>query len=508
MKTNTLNQRIQLAFFIIIVMAGILISLLGAYAVKKNIIERAQEQVRNDLNTARALYESRVTYMQTAFELLSKNGDLASSREKIGLDYLFIVNRSGMSELASEIAQKAFSGQKTGGTRIISGGELKRIGGNLAEKALIPIKETPQARPSKQTMLDTAMAIEYALPLQIDGRGVVQTVAYGGRVINRDTELVDTIRDLAFGQGKDRGSPAGTVTIFQDDVRIATNVYTSGGERAVGTRVSAKVYDAVIVGKQSWVARAFVVNDWYLTAYEPIKDIAGNVIGILYVGIPEEPFRDTERKIFAAFVLVIFTVGILAVIVSSILAASIARPVTEVLKAARELSKGILQHRVRGGSSVRELNDLVEAFNLMAHKLAEREMSLKVSNEQLAGMNKSYLDMIGFVSDELKGILGSIVINIYSMKDGYLGPLSGEQQKAIDAAAKSLDHFEDMVRHYLDLSRIEKGELIPHVSAVNIVDDIIMPTIGNFEKQAQEKKMGIECRGGAGVTIFADKSLL
>ncbi|MDD5746215.1 MAG: cache domain-containing protein [Candidatus Omnitrophica bacterium] len=508
MKTKTLNNRIQVAFLGIIVMTGILISLLGAYVVKKNIIQRAQLRVRNDLNVARALYADQITTIKNAFELLANTRELASAQEKIGLDYLFIVGRSDLPELRSEIARQAFNGRGIGGTRVIGAAELERIGGGLIEKARIAVKETPQARPFKRTALDAAMAIEYALPLGVDSRGTVESVVYGGKVINRDTKLVDTIRDLAFGQPGPNGIPAGTVTIFQDDVRIATNVPTSSGERAIGTRVSAKVYDTVVLRKQLWVDRAFVVNAWYLTAYEPIKDIAGNIIGILYVGIAEKPFRDSERNIMLAFLLVIILVGVLAAIVSSVLAASIARPVTQVLRAARELSKGALHHRVKGASSVRELNELVEAFNSMAHTLAERELSLKVSNEQLAGMNKSYLDMIGFVSHELKGILGSIVINIYSVKDGYLGPLTGQQKKAVDAAAKSLDHFEDMVRNYLDLSRIEKGELTLHTAELDIGEEVILPAVGHLEKQAQEKSMRVECRGASGIKITADKSLL
>jgi two-component system NtrC family sensor kinase len=39
----------------------------------------------------------------------------------------------------------------------------------------------------------------------------------------------------------------GTATIFQDDVRISTNVYSEDGERAVGTRVAEDVYERVVL---------------------------------------------------------------------------------------------------------------------------------------------------------------------------------------------------------------------------------------------------------------------
>ena len=53
---------------------------------------------------------------------------------------------------------------------------------------------------------------------------------------------------------------------------ISTNVLNQDGSRAIGTRIMANVYDQVVIKGQSYVGRAYVVNNWYITAYEPIKD--------------------------------------------------------------------------------------------------------------------------------------------------------------------------------------------------------------------------------------------
>lgn len=85
-----------------------------------------------------------------------------------------------------------------------------------------------------------------------------------------------------------------TATIFQkiDDgyLRISTNVMKLDGKRAVGTYIpnSSAVIKTVENGK-TYYGRAFVVNDWYLTAYQPIW-IDGTVQGILYVGIKEKDY--------------------------------------------------------------------------------------------------------------------------------------------------------------------------------------------------------------------------
>jgi hypothetical protein len=78
--------------------------------------------------------------------------------------------------------------------------------------------------------------------------------------------------------------------VFLGDLRISTNVRTADGARAVGTRLSAPVCEEVLDRGGTWSAPAFVVNDWYITAYKPIRDPAGRIIGALYVGLLQAPY--------------------------------------------------------------------------------------------------------------------------------------------------------------------------------------------------------------------------
>ncbi len=72
------------------------------------------------------------------------------------------------------------------------------------------------------------MAKEYAVPV-LDSGGQVQAILYGGRVVNRDYSFVDRVREMVFGKEVYKDKPVGTVTIFLDDVRIATNVQDETG---------------------------------------------------------------------------------------------------------------------------------------------------------------------------------------------------------------------------------------------------------------------------------------
>jgi methyl-accepting chemotaxis protein len=97
-------------------------------------------------------------------------------------------------------------------------------------------------------------------------------------------------------------------TIFErmneagDMLRVATNVVTGDGTRAIGTYVPAvdahgkpnPAVSAVLRGEM-WVERAFIGNAWYTAAYEPLADDDGKAIGMLYAGVPEAAAMDALR---------------------------------------------------------------------------------------------------------------------------------------------------------------------------------------------------------------------
>jgi methyl-accepting chemotaxis protein len=89
--------------------------------------------------------------------------------------------------------------------------------------------------------------------------------------------IVDPVKDLLDV----------TCTIFQrmnqngDMLRVATNVLTADGNRAIGTYIpsvnadgSANPVVSKVLKGETYSGRAFVVDRWYITAYEPIFDSA------------------------------------------------------------------------------------------------------------------------------------------------------------------------------------------------------------------------------------------
>jgi signal transduction histidine kinase len=263
----------------------------------------------------------------------------------------------------------------------------------------------------------------------------------------------------------------------------------------------------VVKGKP-WYSRAFVVTDWYLTAYEPILDVTGRIVGILYVGALEAPFNDVIRSSALVFLLIVGAITLIAVLVTFHFAAGISRPLTRLVNASHTIADGDLSHRVPNNDKIRELHELALSFNEMADKLHSRETSLKATNEELAVLNKRYLDLVSMVSHELKGILSSTMLNACSVRDEYLGPVNETQAKALESITRNLEYFDLTIKNFFNLSRIEKGELALTLTAIKLKETIVDESVNYFLRQAHDRGMTIENHVVPDTSLIADNFLL
>ena len=258
------------------------------------------------------------------------------------------------------------------------------------------------------------MVIMASAPVS-DVNGRPLGVIYAGVLLNRNHSLVDKIRSIIFEDQTYNGVQLGNVTIFQWDARIATNVMLTNGHRAIGTRVSQTVYDNVLENALPWYDRAFVVSDWYVTAYDPIRDVENRVIGILYVGILAKTYDDIKYSLWKAHAGLSTGVALAVFAVSLIFARRLTGSLTRLADSAGKIAQGDLNLKVPEPPGNDEVRDLTRAFNMMTASLKDREDRLNTANaalEQtncsLQRLNANYLNMLGFVSHELKNTLGVI----------------------------------------------------------------------------------------------------
>ena len=143
-----------------------------------------------------------------------------------------------------------------------------------------------------------------------------------------------------------------------------------------------------------------------------------------------------------------------------------------------------------------------------AAHLEERCRALEAQIAELEAVNRNYLDMLGFVAHELKSPLASAMMSVYTVKDGYLGPVQPAQARSLASAAVSLEHLQDMIRNYLDLSRIDKGELAVSKTYFPLHDRVIEPVLRDLESALSRRQMVVEDRIPAGKVVYADADLL
>jgi two-component system NtrC family sensor kinase len=367
---------------------------------------------RDYLNQLERLAVSHAFYTAFANRDVDRIQDqLAVMRETTGFDFVNVTDLHGRWILTHDPAQAGVSklgplhrqvvtwGSPAVDIEVYSADELENEAPRIAEEARLAIVETPRAVPSSRTLEDRAMVIRAIVPVR-DPNGTMVALLDGGVVLNNSFGLVDDIRNLVYGPESLAQGSFGTVTLFLDDVAISTNVPVGPGERALGTRVSAAVRYSVLEQGRTWVDYAFVVNDWYISAYEPIVDAYGKRVGMLYTGFLEAPFRHAYYRTLGAALLLLLLGMLVASLVVVRGATGIFKPIESIAAVVRDIRKGE-DKRLGNLAKDDEIGELAaqfdETLNLLTvrneeirqaaerleSKVGERTRELKVKNEHL-----------------------------------------------------------------------------------------------------------------------------
>jgi len=110
--------------------------------------------------------------------------------------------------------------------------------------------------------------------------------------------------------------------------------------------------------------------------------------------------------------------------------------------------------------------------------------------EQLQEANKVYLEPLGFVSHEIKNPVASLVTDARILSQGYLGDLDDKQRAKTDQIAQKGEYLPHLVREYIDLARMESGDLVPDVRAdVDFAVEVVRPSVDVIETPATAEDM-------------------
>ena len=499
-----LRNKILISFLAIIVTESLSI-FLGIKLTSANIISTVQDHVRIKLNATREMYNKslaeikdtvRLTAMQDFIRRRDQGSDTLAKLQQINKreswDLCNIIDADSHQVLvrcqnSKKIGDKpklalidAVLQRKTTvvSTEVLTRSQLLVENEKLAARAYTKITPTPHSQPTELSAVDSGMFIMAAAPIFDSSNNIVR-VLYAGRMLNYNYPLIDKIRDAIFAEEKDQKKEVGVVSIFLKNVRISTSMKRDKGVRAAGTTVDADV-DKNISLYDHWNKRAFIVDDWYISAYEPIKNIADQNVGILGIGVLESKYREEQRLSLWIFIAIVSAGIVLSILICFLLTDSIMKPINRLLVATHNLASGVMDPKVDMGDAPREISELGQAFNFMVDSIQQRDRQLKQRTQQEI-MKAERLAMIGRLSagvaHEINNPLGGILL--FSRLLLQKAPTEGLMRENLERIERDTKRCQNIVQGLLDFAR----EREPKIELVAI-NELVDKSIQLFKNQA------------------------
>ncbi len=472
------RSKLIISFLGVSFLVGMVSLLVGGQILYKSVLSEANIRVSSDLNAAREVYQSRIKLVNVSLNITTlgfgfvsalKQQDTQELQQRLGrvslhaeLDFAGIVTGDGkvlcrigpdpvpdkrrqpLNPIA-DLAIKRWA--PIAGTVILGEDFLISENPELAELARVPFSPTTTGDPENEIGENSGMALAAAIPV-FDKSGLIG-VLYGGILLNRSRGIVDSVRDTVFLNQTYKGRTFGVTSIFLKNLRISTNTVNRDGKRAIGTRVSEDVKKRVLLDGDTWTQRAFVVSDWYITAYEPITDIHGDRVGMLGLGILEEKYLDIRRKALSVFVLITAAGTVLAFGLGSLFADRIIVPVRRLIEASRKVSEGDLNPDI-GPISRGEIGGLQKTFKDMVAALGQRRVESEnqlLHSEKQASVGRLAAGVAHEINNPLTGVL-TYTHMLLRRKD-----LDDEVRSDLETIAEATERVRKIVKGLLDFSR-------------------------------------------------------
>lgn len=418
---TSIRRKLIFATLTPLCVALLLCWLIGSLLITDRIFRQAQQKVIGDLYLARKVYQDEINHLASIVRMAGLtpamgdhlvSGTLPLPEKALQrllreeqLSFLNVIDSQGVVHYRAAnpmrhgdrlggdpLVARALKGELKIGTQIYTPEQLVAENPALAETARVAIKATPRGRTDAQGSEQRGLMLVATAPLLTSG-GRVAGALQAGFMLNGDSRVVDTITRIVFD--KEGG---GAATIFLGDVRVATNVRNTAGDRATGTLMSQEVARVVLSQGKPWSDRAFVLSDWFISAYEPIRDPAGSVVGALYVGMLEQPLLDLRKNLNLIFAGVLLFVSLIGITLSTWIGSRLAQPVRALADAARRMASGELVGPILVKSDD-EIGLLADEFNTMTRevstlnqtleqKVVERTGQLEEKSQQLLDAQK------------------------------------------------------------------------------------------------------------------------
>jgi len=497
------------SFVGMILFFGIVWSLLGVGLIHRSL-PQAQDVLAVDLSAALEIYRQYVSHITDAVRWMARqrtvrehleHGDaeslvdsLQAIRQSEDLDILFLTDAAGKTvlpasdeghkvdvpDISAMVEQAIRERREVASTVVVSAADLARESPELMERARIEVVSTSYAGSERPGNVADGMFAAAAVPV-VRGDGKLLGILCGAQLLNGRNTITDRIQSNLYREEQFEGHDVVIASIFLGDKRIATSASKPSGGRALGTLASEEVYKRVILGGERWIRPSYVVDDWYLTAYEPVRDPRGVVIGAVGLGLLERKFNATERRAMEILFGLTVAAVLLAVVISYGLSNSIMKPLNSLIAATDKLAAGASPRDLDPdpGAPI-EIEALRKSFNAMTAAIRERDQQLRrQTHEKL--MRSDRLAMVGQlaagVAHEINNPLGSILL--FSRLIMQQVPAEGKIRENLERIEKETKRCHTIVRNLLDFAR-QREPLVETVDVNRLLDTTLKLFEGQF----------------------------
>lgn len=473
---NSIRLKLTVRFVVIILIANTALAVFTSLYMNHLFLDEVQTRVRLNLNAAKDVYKAELDLITQTLQAASVRrqfvkpigvdvkgefGDLLKViRRQLNLDFLTLVDIDGnvifrthnptlFGDSLKDIVllnQALKEHIAKSGTMLLSLSQLKKDCEDHCHSTEIAFSDGEQ--------LPSVMVMASAVPMfnAYDNKKPM-AVLFGVRILNNRYEIVDRIKETVFQNQIYGGRDIGTATIFQYDVRIATNVRDEFSGRAVGTKLNAKVRDHVFKEGKIWADRSFIINDWYISAYEPIYDPNQKIIGALYVGLLERPFVKIQGLITFFLILMMVLTATGSTVLLFYITRKVLKPIDAMTHVCGELMQGNLSARIKQewtgemgvlGKAINHMADAVEAREQNIIETAEKSI---IQSEKLASIGRLAAGVAHEVNNPLTGVLTFAHLLRRNEK------LESAAKKDVDVIIRETTRVRDIVRGLLEFSR-------------------------------------------------------
>lgn len=449
---------------------------------------------------------------------------LERERQRLGLDVLVLRPPQTLGSAPAQARQSA--------ARLVvwEPQQVADLAPHLLPRLGIALVPTRNAAPTTRTHEDRALLMLASAALPADAP-LPGWVLHGGLLLNRNLDFIDHINRIVYPEGALPFGSRGTATLFLDDVRISTNVRLFGDERAIGTRVSQAVRDAVLGEGRTWLDRAFVVNDWYVSAYEPLTDSHGRRIGMLYVGFLEAPFRWVKLAVLAGTALLFALVMAVTAAGSWRWARTLVEPLERMHATMRRVEEGDAQARVGTlaaqdelGALARHLDRLLDVVAdnterlrswaaTLDREVAERTRALQESNASLRRAQQQLVkserlatigQLTASIAHEINNPIAVIQGNLDLLRET-LGPAAAPVQAELALIDAQVERMRLIVTRLLQHARpTEFAGYVEPLALPAVVDDCVVLV----QRLLQQHRIGLQRVDHATVPVACNRQEL